>query len=206
MREADVEEEGLLRLGLALDEVDRRLGDVALDLPAVVHGVGPRPSSECRSRRIPRCRARPRRWPPRACRRAACSSRYRVPSVRLEDADVVLVEALARRPALLARAEVPLAGDAGGVALALEQLAERHFAGLKRVRRAADDDGAETQPLRIAPGHQRRARRRAGRLHQVLRQPQALARRSSRCAASACRGPRPRRRRRCRRSRRCRPA
>ena len=36
-----------------------------------------------------------------------------------EDAHVVLVEALAGRPALLARAEVPLAGHPGGVAALL---------------------------------------------------------------------------------------
>ena len=63
----------------------------------------------------------------------------------LEDADAVLVEALAGRPALLARPEMPLAGHAGGVAAALEQLAQGHFAGLEGVRRAPDDDGAETR-------------------------------------------------------------
>ena len=64
---------------------------------------------------------------------------------------------------------------AGGVALALEQLTQGHFAGLEGVRRAPDDDGAETRTQRIAPGHERRARGRASRLHQVLRQPQPLA-------------------------------
>ena len=88
---------------------------------------------------------------------------------------MVLVEALSGGPTDLARSEVPLAGDGGGVALALEQLTEGHFARLEGVRRAADDDGAETHPLRIAPGHERRARGRACRLDQVLRQSQALA-------------------------------
>jgi hypothetical protein len=37
VREADHEEEGLLRLCLAVDELDRRVGDVTLDLPTVVY-------------------------------------------------------------------------------------------------------------------------------------------------------------------------
>ena len=92
-----------------------------------------------------------------------------------EDAHVVLVEALSSGPADLAPTQVPLAGDGGGVALALEQLAQRQFSRLEGVRRAPDDDGAEAHPLRIAAGHERRARGRARRLDQVLRQSQALA-------------------------------
>jgi hypothetical protein len=41
VREARVEEEGLLRPGLTLDKIDRRLGDVALHLPAVLQRIGP---------------------------------------------------------------------------------------------------------------------------------------------------------------------
>ena len=40
----------------------------------------------------------------------------------LEDAYAVLVKALAGRPTLFARPEMPLADDGGGVAPALEQL------------------------------------------------------------------------------------
>ena len=174
VREADVEEERLLRLGLALDELHRRLGDVALDLPAILHGVRPHLLQIAVRFGFPDVRLG------RGDGGLGHAGALHAVAIQgaiggLEDADMVLVEALAGRPALLARAEMPLAGDAGGVALALEQLAQRHFAGLEGIRRAPDDDGAETQPLRIAPGHQRRARRRASRLHQVLRQPQALA-------------------------------
>ena len=64
---------------------------------------------------------------------------------------------------------------AGGVALAFEELTQGHFVGLEGIRRATADDGAETQTHRITPGHERRARRRAPRLHQELCQTQSLA-------------------------------
>src|SRR6185295_9976391 len=93
----------------------------------------------------------------------------------LQNAHVVLIEPLSSGPADLACTEVPLASDGSGVALALEQLAKRHLTRLEGVRRAPDDDGAEANPLRIASGDERRARGRARRLDQVLRQSQALA-------------------------------
>jgi hypothetical protein len=45
-----------------------------------------------------------------------------------------------------------------------------------RVRRVPEEDGAETRTLRIAPGHEPRAERRATRLHKELRKAQPLAR------------------------------
>ena len=73
------------------------------------------------------------------------------------------------------RAEVPLAEDRRRVARALEQLAHRVGAARERVRAAGDDDQRQPVADRILPGHQRRARRRAGGLDEILREAQALA-------------------------------
>ena len=42
MREADIEEERLVGFGLAFDELYRRLGDVTLDLSAILQRIRPR--------------------------------------------------------------------------------------------------------------------------------------------------------------------
>ncbi len=172
--ETDVEEERLFGFCLAFDEVHRGFRDLALHLTAIVQGIGP-----CLlhgSGRIGLPDVRLGRGNRGFGQAGALHGIAIQGAIRgFEDAHVVLIEALAGRPALLARAEVPLAGHTGGVARALEQFAESHFARLERVRRAPDDDCREPQPLRIAPGDQCRARGRAGWLDQVLRQAQTLA-------------------------------
>ena len=60
--------------------------------------------------------------------------------------------------------EMPLAYDAGSVALLLEQLGKRNFARMQpRVRVRKKDAAPKTHPHRMAPREQRRPRRSADR-------------------------------------------
>ncbi len=146
VRKADVQKERLLRLGLLGDVIHGGFGNVALYLATVIRGVGPDLGQF--SGRIGFPDAGLNRgdgcvWHPGARHQAAIQGA----AGRLNHADVVLVEALARRPTHLARPEMPLANNAGVVTLALEQFAQGHFAGLQGVRRATENDRAQTGAL-----------------------------------------------------------
>ena len=173
IREADIEEEWLSGLCRRASEMHRRLRDLALHQAAIVHRIGPYLFH--RAGRIGLPDVRLGRGNHGFGQAAALHGVAIQGAIRgFEDPHVVLIETLARRPALLARAEMPLACHTSRVARALEQFAESHLARLERVRRAAGDDGREAQPLRIAPGDQCRPRGCAGWLDQVLRQAQTL--------------------------------
>ena len=172
---ADKEEERLLRGGLLLDELHRRGRDVSLHLAAVLQGVGPHLLQVAVGLRLPDPRlggGDSRLGQAGALHGVAIHGAVG----GLDDAHMILVVALPGRPALLARAEVPLADVAGGIALTLEQLTQRHFTRLQGVGRAGDDDGAESGALGIAAGLECRARRAATRFDEELGEPQALAR------------------------------
>jgi hypothetical protein len=135
VRKADVKEEGRLPLGLAIDVLHRCLGDVALHLPTVLHGVGahlPQVSARIGFPDAGLGRGDDRFWHPGALHAVAIQGAVG----RLDNAYMVLVEALTGWPALLTRSEMPLADDAGGVSLALEQFTQGYFVGLQGVRRA----------------------------------------------------------------------
>ena len=170
---ADEHEEGRLRLGLTLDEVDGCRGDVTLDLVAVVHGV----LTDRLEIAVGFGLVDPRHdLLDEGLGHAAAFHALPVQGAvgGLDDPHVVLVEPLTRRPALLLEAEVPFARIGRGVALALEELGERHLGRLQGVWCAADDDGVQTHASRVAPGQQRRPGWRAPRLDEELGQLQAF--------------------------------
>ena len=85
---------------------------------------------------------------------------------------VLVVEAALPRPILLVGvAEMPFADDRGLVAGLLEALRHEPLGGVQAVGGdGGNDGGLQAVAERIAAGHQRRARRRAHRLHVELRE------------------------------------
>ena len=127
-----------------------RVRDLASQLIAVVQRKGPCLFHGDGHVATPRCTARLRQSRGSGGRRAA----WRRDDKRaIEDSKtptgISVGKALTGRPALLTRAEMPLACNTGGVARALNSSPSVTLARLERVRRARDDDCGEPQPLRI---------------------------------------------------------
>ena len=78
--------------------------------------------------------------------------------IRVGDA-VELIEAEVHRIEIVTVAEVPLAGEAGGVAVVAEELGEGDFVGVERGSAAEGVDGAGA--VGVAAGHEHGAGRRA---------------------------------------------
>ena len=176
--ERQVEEEWLPGLFLPPHEVDRLGDELGVDLGAHLRREGLHGPQWPAGRRLDDLRTLRQELCGRRRDRVRQLDRAdvgrRVPGDVRRNA-VELVEAVRRRQALRINAEVPLSEDCRGVTGILEQLTHRVRLGGERVARAREDDQRQAVADRILPGHQRGPRRRAGRLDQVLRQPQPLA-------------------------------
>ena len=189
-RERQVEEEGLAGRFLPLHEVDRLRHQFSVDL-------GPDFPRERLDRAQRTARdglddLRPLRQQLVGRRVHRVRQRDRVDVGRRVPGDVgrnaiELIEAVRRRQALRFDAEVPLAEDGRGIAGVLEQLTHRDRAFGQRALAAGHDDQRQAVADRVLPRHQRRARRCAAGLDQILRQAQTLTRQlvdaRRRCAA-----------------------
>ena len=177
-RERQIQEERFSSGVLPLHEVDRLADQFVVDACAnlrrerldVVQRTARRAFDDLRSlgeqhciRRLNRVRERDRVH--------ICS---RVPGHIGRDA-IELVEAVRGRQALRIRSEVPLAKDRRGITKPVEHVPHRVGVGRERGVAAGDDDQRQAVADRVLPGHQRRARGRAGRLDQELGQPQPFA-------------------------------
>ena len=89
---------------------------------------------------------------------------------------VPLVESVVGRPPPVLRPEMPLPQTRGGVSRVREHVGNRPFPCDQPLAAAVSRDGVRPGPDRVAPRHQRRARRRALRLGDVVPQLEALAR------------------------------
>ena len=168
-----IEEERLARRLLALHEIDAVVHQLPVDLAPHLFGVGLYHLQRLAAFGLDDLRPLVERDVEGLGLMALADHAEGVPGVRRRDA-VEFVEALVLRLAIGLGAEMPFAEDRGGVAGVVQHLGHGDFVRRQRDRRARDRNQRQPGADGIAPCHQCGARRRAGRLDQELRQPQAF--------------------------------